>query len=423
MIAKTGARDAGRGRGRRGGGSYRKGSKARISQQAPQRAEELDSNAYRYYEPEPSRDDQFDEEIMQRKYQRQQDDAKQFSGLLHQPLNTALHQHRQDAILPEADIGIDLNALAKNLLSIPVHTRLNISADHLSSATIAEFQRSANASAERVKSSYNSTSQQRLVNATDISPAPIHQYIARARIQDLPTVADNVTTALSTSSSGEQKSVPAQSDPGPCNSAPAASPIQQVQPTPQQCGPYAQVSDGKDGDGDAVLDAILLLALPTASATPAAVTSTSTTTAPARRRDPTPAPRVTHGLQTAAGAIGHNGDASAHCAPTTSLTSVLVTTTTSRSPATASNSSRQNIVSWSRMSAKPTVSASMGQRVTNKGAPNKGALVANKGAPVAAIGAGLMNMDTVATSKRSAAVAAVANADDYDDDLDFLLAL
>ena len=34
-----------------------------------------------------------------------------------------------------------------------------------------------------------------------------------------------------------------------------------------------------------------------------------------------------------------------------------------------------------------------------------------------------MNMDAVATSKRSAAVAAVANADDYDDDLDFLLAL
>ena len=137
MIAKPGARDAGRGRGKRGGGSYRKGSKARISHQAPQRAEELVSNEYRYYEPEPSRDDQFDEEIMQRKYQRQKDDAKQFSGLLHQPLNTALHQHRQDAILPEADIGIDLNALAKNLLSIPVHTRLNISAHHLSSATIA----------------------------------------------------------------------------------------------------------------------------------------------------------------------------------------------------------------------------------------------------------------------------------------------
>ena len=306
MIAKPGARDAGRGRGKRGGGSYRKGSKARISHQAPQRAEELDSNAYRYYEQEPSRDDQFDEEIIQRKYQRQQDDAKQFSGLLHQPLNTALHQHRQDAILPETDIGIDLNALAKNLLSIPLHTRLNISADHLSSATIAEFQRSANASAERVKSSYKATSQQRLVNATDISPAPIQQYISRARIQDLPTVADSVITALSNSSSREQKSVPAQSDPGPCNSAPAASPIQQVQPTPQQCGPYAQVSDGKDGDGDAVLDTIL--ALPTASATPAAVTLTNATTAPARRRDLKPAPRVTNRLQTVARPIGCKGE-------------------------------------------------------------------------------------------------------------------
>ena len=359
MIGKPGARDAGRGREKRGGGSYRKGYKARMSHHAPQRAEELDSNEYRYYEPEPSRDDEFDEEIMQRKYQRQQDDAKQFSGLLHQPLNTALHQHRQDAILPQADIGIDLNALAKNLLSIPVHTRLNISAHHLSSATIAEFQRSANASAERVKSSYNATSRQRLVSAMDISPAPIQQYIARARIQDLPTVADNVTTALSNSSSDEQKSVPAQSDSGPCNSAPAASPIQQVQPTPQQCGPYAQVSDGKDGDGDAVLDAILLLALPTASATPAAVTSTSTTTAPARRSDKKPAPAL----------------------------------------------------------------------VANKGAPvaTNGAPVAKKSIPIANKGArveaGLMNMDPVATSKRSAAVAAVANADDYDDDLDFLLAL
>ena len=362
MIGKPGARDAGRGRGKRGGGSYRKVYKAGISQQAPQRAEELDSNEYRYYEPEPSRDDEFDEEIMQRKYQRQQDDAKQFSGLLHQPLNTALHQHRQDAILPEADIGIDLNALAKNLLSIPVHTRLNISAHHLSSATIAEFQRSANASAERVKSSYNATSQQRLVNATDISPAPIQQYIARAKIQNLPTVADNVTTALSTSSSGEQKSVPAQSYPGPCNSAPAASPIQQVQPTPQQCGPYAQVSDGKDADGDAVLNAILVLALPTASATPAAVTSTSTTTAPARRSDKKPAPALV---------------------------------------------------------------ANKGAPVATNGAPvaKKSVPIANKGAQVAAIEAGLMNMDTVATSNRSAAVAAVANADDYDDDLDFLLAL
>ena len=47
MIGKPGAREAGRRRGKTGGGSYRKGSKDRISQQAPQRAEELDSNKYR----------------------------------------------------------------------------------------------------------------------------------------------------------------------------------------------------------------------------------------------------------------------------------------------------------------------------------------------------------------------------------------
>ncbi|XP_065174953.1 mucin-5AC-like [Sycon ciliatum] len=403
MIGKPGARDAGRGRGRRGGGSRGGGSHrkaprnrhgaATTQASAPQR-EELESNVYRYEEPEPSLDDEFDEEMIRMKDQRHQDNAKLFSALLDQPVHTALHQHRQETILPEADIGVDLNALAKNLCSIPVHTRLDISEDHLSSTTIAEFQRSAS---ESVKSS--TATADRLVRGTEIAPAPIQQYIARARNQDLSAVAD--TAALSNSSIGERKSMP-QSDHGPRHSAPTAhAPVQQVS-TPQQCGPDAEV-DGKDGDDNAVLDA--LLALPTAPATPAAVTSTNATTAPARARDQKPAPNATNRLQT--------GSNAAHCAPTASPTSVLVESTTASSPSTAATaSSGQNRVSSSSTLAKPTTSASMEQRV------------ANKGAPVAALGAGPVNVDTVATSKRAAAVAAAAaSADDHDDELDFLLAL